>query len=125
MNSFLHTEPMGANGSGLAGVNHAINTNDASQKGNGIQGGDNMLQFEDRKKVVAAIYLNTMSTKISNVDARERQRRRQSDSGVKMGNNDNQESGAVRGSNSNMNRSQLYGVEKTTSGNRPQISKFR
>jgi len=31
-----------------------------------------MKQYEDRKKVVAAIYLNTMSTKISNVEARER-----------------------------------------------------
>ena len=42
-----------------------------------------MKQYEDRKKVVAAIYLNTMSSKHnSNADARERQRRRQSESGV-------------------------------------------
>jgi len=42
-----------------------------------------MKQYEDRKKVVAAIYLNTMSSKVaSNAEARERQRRRQSESGV-------------------------------------------
>jgi hypothetical protein len=34
-----------------------------------------MKQFEDRKKVVAAIYLNTMSTKITNAEQRERIRR--------------------------------------------------
>ena len=42
---------------------------------------EQLKQYEDRKKVVAAIYLNTMSSKIQNVD-NNRQRRRQSDSGV-------------------------------------------
>ena len=89
-----------------------------------------MKQYEDRKKVVAAIYLNTMSTKVSNVEARERQRRRQSDSGVhtqpgKTGMADQQESGAVRTSiGGSMNRSQLYGVEKPSANARP-FSKFR
>ena len=43
-----------------------------------------MRQYEDRKKVVAAIYLNSMSNKVvSNVDNnKERQRRRQTESGT-------------------------------------------
>ena len=89
-------------------------------------GSDNLKQYEDRKKVVAAIYLNTMSNKVSNVDNRERQRRRQSDSGVianqpgKNGSNsDQQESGAVGSSTGGgaINRSQLYGVEKSSAQN--------
>ena len=53
-----------------------------------------------------------MSSKVSNVEARERQRRRQSDSGVHK----DQESGAVRTSGQGMNRSQLYGVENSKNG---------
>jgi len=79
---------------------------------------------------VAAIYLNTMSTKISNVEARERQRRRQSESSalgltpnpktnITM---DQQESGGVRLNAQIMNRSQLYGAD---AGSHRPISKFR
>lgn len=76
MNTFLSTDPLsGAVLSGSQGGatgNHVLAGGDASKSGNG----QDLMQFEDRKKVVAAIYLNTMSNKISNVDARERQRRR-------------------------------------------------
>ena len=53
-----------------------------------------MKQYEDRKKVVAAIYLNTMSNKVSSVENRERQRRRQSEPGG--GAMNNQTSGGVK-----------------------------
>ena len=51
---------------------NANGSNDNQQAHSGMTGTSDMKQYEDRKKVVAAIYLNTMSTKISNVEARER-----------------------------------------------------
>ena len=89
---------------------------------------------------MAAIYLNPMSSKISNVEARERQRRRQSESGVIIQGNTSasaskmamqEEAGPVRangGAGGSVNRSQLYGgVEKGSSsgGSVRTISKFR
>ena len=131
MNNFLNTEPLTQ-----SQKNQLVGPGDQSQPqlnalGQGQPSVEQMKQFEDRKKVVASIYLNTMSGKIPNVDARERQRRRQSDSGVlnKTGGSDHQESGgAVRSSGAgggSLNRSQLYGVEKSSSSNYRPINKFR
>ena len=65
-------------------------------------------QIEDRKKVVAAIYLNSMTGNKASASGETREkhsRRRQSDG-------DQQESGPVI--SGGINRSQIYGAEKST-----------
>ncbi len=70
MNNFLNTEPLSM--PQKQGNNTNSSVDNQQMMHSGITATSDMKQYEDRKKVVAAIYLNTMSTKISNVDARER-----------------------------------------------------
>ena len=112
MNNFLNTEPLSLSQKQLQANNLNIAEHQQSsghQASVGLVSGsmEQMKQIEDRKKVVAAIYLNSMtSNKVaSSVEAREKHsRRRQSDG-------DQQESGPVL--SSGINRSQIYGAEKS------------
>lgn len=72
MNNFLNTEPLAIGNKPLnAGPENQQSMGGLSTAVTGVQ--SDMKQYEDRKKVVAAIYLNTMSSKVnSNADARER-----------------------------------------------------
>ena len=87
MNNFLNTEPLAQSqkpmGNSGAGENQQQSNALQAQGAQAVSAAsqEHLKQYEDRKKVVAAIYLNTMSIKIQNGD-NNRQRRRQSDSGV-------------------------------------------
>ena len=72
MNNFLNTEPLAIGNKPLnSGPENQQSMGGLSTAVTGMQ--SDMKQYEDRKKVVAAIYLNTMSSKVnSNAEVRER-----------------------------------------------------